>query len=348
MIRVLMICPELPTADCPGSMAPAGRQIESLRKLGIHCDVVDMRGIPKLKYLQVIPKVWRLAKTADLVHAHFGNCGWLARVQRRIPLVLSFMGDDLLGTPINENGDRDWFSKQMVKWNCRLATKANGVIVKSPEMAEVISHVPSTVIPNGVDMKTFCPMDRKSAQQKLGLDDGRLKVLFPGDPGNPRKGHKLASASVAHAAEILNRPIDLIPLWGVNPEDVSIYMNACGVMVMTSLIEGSPNVVKEAMSCNVPVVGVQVGDVDQLLDNVSGCAFCNRDAVEIGEHVARLLTNPGSIGARQAIIDRQLDAESVARRIVAVYENVLGQRIEITTHAETENTLPVSQCAAGI
>ena len=79
-MRVLMICPELPRTDRPGSMAPCARQIQSLRELGLSIDVVDMRGIPKLKYLQLLPRIRRLARQVDVVHAHFGYCGWLARL----------------------------------------------------------------------------------------------------------------------------------------------------------------------------------------------------------------------------------------------------------------------------
>ena len=55
-MRVLMICPELPKSGDPGSMAPASRQFESLRRLGIDLEVVDMSGIPKLKYLTAMAR----------------------------------------------------------------------------------------------------------------------------------------------------------------------------------------------------------------------------------------------------------------------------------------------------
>jgi len=65
-----------------------------------------------------------------------------------------------------------------------------------------------------------------------------------------------------------------------------IYMNACDMMLMTSLIEGSPNVVKEAMACNRPIISVPVGDVAKMIDGVAGCSVCQRDPQEIGERLA--------------------------------------------------------------
>ncbi len=327
-MRILMVCPELPRADSPGSMAPCARQIESLRELGHTIDVIDMQGIPKLKYLQVIPRLRRLAKQADVIHAHFGYCGWLARLAPlwsgvRAPLVISFMGDDLLGTPYNPEGDLEWFSKVMVWANKRLAAKTRQVIVKSQQMAQVLAPTAVHVIPNGVDTDVFRPLDRSDTRRQLNLPAESPLVLFPGDPNNPRKGHALATAAVQAASRSLGRPIELLPLWGVDHPRVPLYMNACNAMLMTSLIEGSPNVVKEAMACNIPVIGVPVGDVHQLLDGVAGCERCPRDAQALGAAIVRAL-NARHLSARDAIVDRGLELRCIARRITGVYENALA------------------------
>jgi glycosyltransferase involved in cell wall biosynthesis len=319
-----MITPELPSADCPGSMAPTARQIESLREAGVDTAVVDMRGIPKLKYLQAIPRVRALARSVDLVHAHFGYCGWLAKLQSRVPIVVSFMGDDLLGTP-KATGELEWFSRQMVRLNRRLATFADAVIVKSREMAEVIAPVEPDIIPNGVDLRAFQPRDRHTARRQLGLASESRIVLFPGNPHNPRKGHALAAAAVRCASERLGEEIQLLPLWGIRPDQVATYMNACNAMLLTSLIEGSPNVVKEAMACNLPLVAVPVGDVAELLENVPGYAVCPRDANSLGEQLVQTLTSSNAIGGRDAIISKALDLESIAQRVLAVYRKVLGR-----------------------
>ena len=333
-MRVLMVCPELPGAGHPGSMAPCARQIESLRRLGLSIDVVDLRGAPKLKYLQVAPRVRRGARQADVVHAHFGYCGWLARLAPALssankPLVMSFMGDDLLGTPSNGEGDLGWFSKLMVGTNKVLARNAAQVIVKSQEMADVIAPTPSTIIPNGVDLNTFHPADREVARQKLNLPPEPKVVLFPGNPANPRKGHELALAAIEVASRQLAEPVELLPLWGVEPDQVADYMNACDAMLMTSLIEGSPNVVKEAMACDMAVIGVQVGDVPEMLKGVSGCAVCERDPVDIGRRLTATLRRPSAVDGRRTLRLRGLDVESVALRVVSVYEQAIDRKIRI-------------------
>lgn len=322
-----MVCPELPSAASPGSMAPAARQFQSLRDLGVDVRVSDMGGIPKLKYLQAMPRIRRMARDVDLIHAHFGYCGWLARCAPSRPLVMSFMGDDLLGTPCNAAGDLEWFSRVMVWMNRRLAGRVDAVIVKSDEMARVVTPVPSTVIPNGVDVEMFRPRKKEEVRHSLGWDSDDTYVLFPGDPANPRKGYQLASGTVEIASTALGKTVRLVPLWGVSPAEVSNYMCACDAMLMTSLIEGSPNVVKEAMACNLPVVAVRVGDVAEMLTGVEGYAVCERDPSLLARMLVKTLASGGEAHGRSALLRRGLDLTSVARRVIGVYERVLGRRI---------------------
>jgi glycosyltransferase involved in cell wall biosynthesis len=329
-LRVLHVCPELPSADKPGSMAPAARQIESLSNLGITTRIVDMRGIPKLKYLLAIPKIRKLAREVDVIHAHFGYCGWLAWISTRLmknrpAIVMSFMGDDLLGTP-KADGSLEWPSRVQAWINRRFARRMDSVIVKSEEMAGKISSCPSQVIPNGVDMNTFRPISKQEARSRLNWESSGRYVLFPGNPENPRKGYALARAAVDFAQEKIGERIELVPLWNVVPDDVALYMNACDVMLMVSLIEGSPNVVKEAMACNLNVIGVEVGDVPQLLSNVSGCCVCARDSEEIGGKLAEQLTAPVACSGREALESRGLSLDSVARQIRNIYLSAVARR----------------------
>jgi len=322
-LRVLVICPRLPSAERPGSMAPALRQIESLRKLGLEMIVQDMRGLPILKYGPALPRMRHRLRDVDLVHAHFGYCGWIGRMQASKPLVISFMGDDLLGTP-NGSGRTTRFSRWMVRFNKRLARWGDEIIVKSQEMAEVIRPVHCHIVANGVDTEKFAPIAKEEARQRLGLDRQKKYLLFPGDPSNPRKGFALADAARKEAEHILGIAIEMFILWGKKPEDVPYCMNACDAMWMTSLIEGSPNVVKEAMACNVPVVGVDVGDVAMMFENVEGYTICRRDPLELGRAMSKVLSQSPDIGGRKRISDLGLGIEQVAKRILQIYWKALS------------------------
>jgi glycosyltransferase involved in cell wall biosynthesis len=242
------------------------------------------------------------------------------------------MGSDLLGTPYNEQGDLERLSKLEMKINVALANQYDQVIVKSEEMAGRVRHVSCHVIPNGVDLEVFKPMAREQACDQIGLDHRQLHVLFPGNPDNPRKGHQLATSAVRIAEKLINRSIDLVPLWRVNADKVAVYMNACNAMVMTSVFEGSPNVVKEAMACNLSVIGVPVGDVHEMLQGVEGCCRTSRDPLQIGQALANVLNSAASSNGREILQARQLSLEGVAERIIAVYHKALSQDQQLFQH----------------
>jgi glycosyltransferase involved in cell wall biosynthesis len=323
-MRVLMVTSQLPTAAEPGSMAPLARQIESVRATGAHVEVLEIKGGRGLKYLRALPRLWELARAVDLIHAHYGYCGIVARGQFGKPVVVSFMGDDVLGTPDGE-GRVTPLSRLVVYADRWLAHVVDAVIVKSAEMAQVVAPVRAHIVPNGVDFQTFRPMESAAARAELGWTDDKGYVLFAGCPDNPRKGFPLARAAAMSASRRMGQPLELVPLWGVAPDRVPLYMNACRALVMTSLWEGSPNVVKEAMACNLPVVSVPVGDVPELLDGVEGCAVGPRDADALGALLAQVLADGRRSEGRAALERKGLDLESVARRVVGIYEEVLAR-----------------------
>ncbi len=324
-MRVLMVTPQLPRPGRPGTLAPTVRQIESIRALGIDVKILEVRGVKRLKYLQRLPDLRSLAASVDLVHAHFGYCGWLARSQRSTPVVVSFMGDDLLGTP-DATGRISAFSRCVVQADRWLADKVDAVIVKSAAMARIIAPVKAHVIPNGVDLNTFRPIDQRVAKAHLGLADHKRYVLFPGWPEEPRKAFPLARAVVQETSRRLGEPLELLPLGGVDADKVPLYMNACTAMVLTSYLEGSPNVVKEAMACNLPIVSVPVGDVSELLAGVHGCAIRARDVGELSEALANALRQPERTNGRAAVEQKRLDLTSVATKVVEVYADVLTRK----------------------
>jgi glycosyltransferase involved in cell wall biosynthesis len=324
-MRILMVTPTLPHPGRPGTMAPTARQIESIRALGIDVQILEVRGVKRLKYLQRLGDLRALTPSADLIHAHYGFCGWLARSQRSKPVVVSFMGDDLLGTP-DVKGRVSAISRCVVQADRWLAHAVDAVIVKSAAMAGIVAPVKAHVIPNGVDLNTFRPMDMRAAKALLGLADHTRYVLFPGRPEVPRKGFRLAQAVVKETARRLGEPLELLPLGGVEPDKVPVYMNACIAMVLTSFWEGSPNVVKEAMACNLPIVSVPVGDVSELLAGVDGCAICPRDISELSMALASVLQRAAPTNGRTAVEQKRLDLRSVARKVVDLYDDVLSRK----------------------
>jgi glycosyltransferase involved in cell wall biosynthesis len=322
LVKVLMVTAPLPTASRPGTWAAVARQIDSIRSLGIEVDLLEIDGARGIKYLQALTHLNERSSDVDVIHAHYGYCGWVARLQRRKPVVVSFMGSDLLGVA-NASGRITASSRLIVEIDRRVARFVDAVIVKSRQMAEVLDPVVAHVIPNGVDLEAFQPIDRATARGTLGWQEGKPRVLFPGNPALPNKGFPLAQAAMSVAASALGEPFEIIPLTGIDPGQVPLYLNAADAMLLASYTEGSPNAVKEAMACNLPVIAVPVGDVPELLTGVESCAVCPRDPQILGSELARVLQAASRSNGRETIKARGLDLASVARRVAEVYDDVI-------------------------
>jgi glycosyltransferase involved in cell wall biosynthesis len=320
-----MVTAPLPTASRPGTWAAVARQIDSIRSLGIEVDVLEIDGPRGIKYLQALARLNGRSADVDVIHAHYGYCGWVARLQRRKPVVVSFMGSDLLGVA-DASGRITASSRLIVAIDRRVARLVDAAIVKSRQMADVLHPVVAHVIPNGVDLDAFEPIDRAEARDALGWRDTKLRVLFPGNPALANKGFPLAQAAVDVAAATLGEPVEIIPLTGIDPGQVPLYLNACDAMVLASYTEGSPNAVKEAMGCNLPVIAVPVGDVPELLTGVESCAVCPRDPQILGSELARVLQAGSRSNGHETVKARGLDLASVARRVAEVYEDVTRRR----------------------
>ena len=327
-LRVLMITSEWPE---PGSSRPTNfirRQAEFLTAAGVSLDVFAFRGDKNpLNYLAAWARVRpRLVNGGyDVVHAQFGQSGLLALpLPKRLPLVVTFRGCDLLGI-IGDRHGRPTLKGRMLQSASRfVGQQADAVIVVAEHMREQLkTRAPIHVIPSGVDLELFRPYPPAEARQQLGLDPSARLVLFVGWPAEIRKRHALAQQAVAVLNERL--PAKLVVAWGVSHYKIPLYMSAADVLVVTSMQEGSPNVVKEALACNLPVVSVAVGDVPERLKDVAGTEVCADDQPEtIAAALERVLRRGGRIEGRAAV--RHLDENLLTRKVVDIYRSVLKGR----------------------
>ena len=180
------------------------------------------------------------------------------------------------------------------------------------------------LIPSGLDFSRLPLLPREEARRQLGLPLSKRLVLFVGNPGEARKRYALAQEVVARLDKTLDA--ELVVAWQVPHDLVPIYMNACDALLFVSMYEGSPNVVKEALACNLPVVSMEVGDVAERLAPVAGCRLCTSDDPD---HLAQTLgevLRPGTrIDGRSSV--RELDENLLAQRTIQVYWRAIkGQR----------------------
>jgi teichuronic acid biosynthesis glycosyltransferase TuaC len=318
-----MVTSEWPEPGVPRTTAFIRRQAEFVERAGVNLEVFAFRGGKNpYNYVRAWARLRRMLRTRayDLIHAQFGQSGLLA-FPKRIPLVVTFRGSDVLGIVRDRDGHHSGTGKVLQRASRFVARHADAIILVSGHLGNALnSRVPTHVIPSGIDLDLFRPMPQDEARKKLGLDPREKLVLFVGRPSQARKRFGLAK----NAFELLNArvPARLVVAWNVQHEQIPLYMNACDVLVFTSMQEGSPNVVKEALACNLPVVSVKVGDVPDRLRGITGCELCDDDQpATIAAALERALRRGQRIDGVSAV--RQLDENMLTAKVLSVYQSVL-------------------------
>jgi len=321
-MKVLHILAGLPEEGGRPIQPYIASQIASLIKAGIEVDILNLNeyGRGWKKYWKGIGVLRRQIRQThyDLLHGHFSYCGWVARFQSRLPVVVSLMGRDLLG--YQDNTWRGYFDRQIT---LSLVRMVDYVIVKSEDMARHVRGVNKlAVIPNGVDLEFFKPMDYTECRQALGINDHEFVVLFPANPGIPRKNCALARQAVEVLKTKYEIPIRFWVIFNRPQQELPQAMNAADVLLMTSIYEGSPNVVKEAMACNLPIVSVPVGDVPKIITGSQNCFIAGYDPESLGEKLFEVALTGRRSNGREHIQD--LCLEKIAERILTIYGEILS------------------------
>lgn len=319
-----MVTSEWPTPENPFLVPFLVQQVEFLRRAGVEVEVFSFRGAKNpMNYLRawwVFNQRYKCRRTQyDLVHAQFGQSA-LIPWPKRLPLIITFHGTDLLGE-LTTDGWRTLRGKLLV-WLGRTAARfADAVVIVSDKMRQQLpASVPLHILPTGVDLGSLASVTREEARRQIGLPLDERLALFVGSPNNPLKRYDRAQRAV----EVLNQrlPTRLILGWNRPHNEILTLMHACDVLVVTSLSEGSPTIVKEALACNLPIVSVIVGDVVERLDGIDGCEIVPDDKPEsIAAALDRILRRGGRIRGTEAI--KLLDEKVLANKLIGIYRSIL-------------------------
>jgi teichuronic acid biosynthesis glycosyltransferase TuaC len=303
-------------------------QAKSLIALNIRVESYYVRGNGIVGYLKNVFPLKRLLRDNqyNIIHAHYGLSGWVALLakKKKAKLIISFMGNDLLGDHARK-GKSTFKGNFLVRLNQHFAKYADYIIIKSSEMSDKVLLNNKSIIPNGVNLDNFFSLERNLALKKVGWDPQFRHVLFMSNPERPEKNFALATTAIR------NLEIEGVQLHNLNQiphEDMVYYYNASDICLLTSFHEGSPNVIKEAMSCDIPIVSTNVGDVKEVFGNTQGCYICSFNPTDVREKLEMALEFAHTIGrtnGRNRIIELCLDTESIAKKLVEVYKRVICQ-----------------------
>lgn len=283
-------------------------QANALRKEGVHIDYCIIGG-GLIGYVLGVFRIRRKYKCGyyDLVHAHYAYTAFVASFAGCMPVIASLMGSE---------SHKSRFIILLIRYLSRYRWSIT--IIKASNMQLRLKLKRFIVIPNGVDMHRFRPMNKSDVKSKLSLNDSQNKlILFLSDPNRIEKNFPLAKAAVDGLAD---SSIKLMAVYNVSNDIIPFYLNAADVLLLTSRREGSVNVVKEAMACNTPVVSTNVGDVECNLANLPGCFVCRESIEELIEAIRVVINNKFDMESRDRLYELHLDEKSVSKKLIRLYK----------------------------
>jgi len=193
-------------------------------------------------------------------------------------------------------------------------------IVKSIELYNNIACSNLSIIPNGVDFSNYYPIEKTNALEKLGWDKSKKHILFSSNPERPEKNYQLAKAAI----DLLkNEMLEVHFLMNLSQTEMPFYYNAADCLLLTSFYEGSPNVIKEAMACNCPIVSTDVGDVKEIITNVKGCCLTTFDKKDVALKISEALKYNQRTNGSEVI--KHLDSRIIADKLVDIYNKALNK-----------------------
>ena len=257
-------------------------------------------------YLKAIFGIYRTVRMTqpDLIHAHYSYSGFVsALLSWKLPFICSLMGSDVNKASKTSHSVLKWFIRYI--WS--------ETIVKSKNM-----YLPGArVIPNGIDLKIFAPMNQRKAQEKCKWNKTLKHVLFVAtDPEAPVKNISL----VYEVFDLLDAGYELHVISNASMNELNIYYNAADVLLLTSFAEGSPNVVKEAMACNCPVLSTDVGDVKKLFDQSKNNKIISFNSHSIKNEIIAITQSENRSDGRQYL--EAVKEEYISGKIINIYKNI--------------------------
>jgi teichuronic acid biosynthesis glycosyltransferase TuaC len=239
------------------------------------------------------------------------------------PVIVSYMGNDAYGD-VTSTGKKTFSGYLEMTVSKILELFINKIIAKSENIADYITFKKKVVIiPNGVNIEKFSFDPSRNYKKELGLSLVKKHILFIANEKDPRKNYQL----LYDAFGLLNdQNCEILNPYPVKHDDVPGYINASDVVVLTSYLEGSPNIIKEAMACNCPIVSTDVGDVRWIINGVEGCYLSYFDPGDLSGKIEKALAFNVRTKGRQKIINMGLDQKSIALKLIEVYTELLNRR----------------------
>lgn len=297
-------------------------QGEALQQLGCQVEYYAVVGKGMKGYWQNVKPLRKKIREfhPDIIHAHYGLCGMVAVLasRKKVPVVVTCHNGETLtqyGNIITSLALR----------------KADYTISVAQHIYDKLYLKPKRycIQPCGIDLKDLPLTDKQAAMKEMGLPKEKVNILFGGSFANARKNAPLAKAAleklederISGAGEF-----NLIEMKGFNRHQVAMLLNGCDMLLLPTKSEGSPQVLKEAMACNCPVVATDVADIAFLLEGVTNSYVTTFDPKDVADKIQRVIDCGERTNGRERIEALRLDNSQVAETILEIYKSVLTRK----------------------
>lgn len=329
--------------------------VEEIRAIGVTLHSINMyREIRPFADLKALFSLIRLIRQNhyDIIHTHSSKAGFLGRMAafvNRCPVVYTPNGFYFLDTG-------HFAKKQLFIALERLAglfTWQLIVVSPSEQKTAFYYHIAApertTLIPNAVDISQFTPCPTHRTRTALGIEPGTAvlgtvsRYISQKDPLTMIRAIRLVAdqypqfcflwcgeGELRQPTEQLATELGLstyIQFLGFRP-DIQTIMNTFDIFVLSSIFEGLPYTLLEAMSLAKPIVATNViGSQDVVIDGVTGLLVPPQDPHALAQAILTLLQQPEhrlqmGISGRQRVINH-FSLDQMVRETETIYDRLV-------------------------
>lgn len=319
----------------PGALAP------QFAALGVPVESLDCPDLPKGRTLfRLIQRLRRLRP--HVVHTH--NPG---------PHLFGAAAARATGVPVvvhTKHGRNQPGRARAVAWNRLASALSDGIVCVSEATADVarrVERVPRRklrVIRNGIDLAAFPARPQPGGAAAPAIHVARLQRIKD-QPTLLKAVRLVADAEPGFRLDIVGDGPDRAALQALTKElgltghvrflgeraDVSALLSSASLFILSSLSEGVPLTLLEAMATGLPAVVTDVGGNREIVvPGETGLLVPPGNPAALAEAIRTLWTDPdqarrlGAAGRRRA--EKEFDMRRVAARYESLYRELLDRK----------------------